>query len=216
MEPTTIHAGDSSSSNSRNVTVQESPINNFEEYGFTADFEGGIYENYTVHNMIFFVGYVWERPADDYPYKVALTWSSDGRVIHHHTSKQEQVEKYDLTPIVKEVYPMFKKNEDGEIFCITSNSTLHAVLLKNQHSITFTGDNHHKAVENYMELEDVQYDAKRGLYHGQPVYSVQDISRYITIYSVTDYSDEIDLVFEPIPLETLKTMPFIWEQYKAL
>jgi len=74
--------------------------------------------------------------------------------------------------------------------------------------------------------EDVQYDAKRGLYHGQPCFINWHETHRIVFYigngvfrdRYQDYDEGFGefASYMQIPLKTLQHMSWVWEQYKAL
>ena len=88
----------------KETTEEDTPKNNFKEYGFEADFEGEIYEKYQVFDMEFFTGYIWEKPKEDYPSKRLITWTKEGEPTHYHIAEEEQVRIYKLNPIKKPWY----------------------------------------------------------------------------------------------------------------
>ena len=171
-------------------------INNFEEYGFTADFEGIIYE--VTDETIY--GRAGIQP---------ISWTPVG---YAWLTSNQRLPAYDLTPIVPEVvYPVFKKGVWGMVNKY-HNATDFTVVLGPTESMIQVGC-------EGSELNDssdlVPYDSERGLYHGQPIYIYllrgRKTSRMIKHFDIeAEYSQGV----EPIPLDTLKTMPFIWEQYK--
>lgn len=95
--------------------------NNFEEYGFEADFEGEIYTSYRSNdNQIFYNGAIWLKPNDDYHYMKPVSWTEKGEVIHHYF-QENYLTGYRLKPIKKEWYenpdnfPCLVMYEDKEI-----------------------------------------------------------------------------------------------------
>ena len=136
---------------------------------------------------------------------------------YHFIENYDENIEYEL---LKQQYPIFKKVENG-IFKQTSNYDCEWVLHRSSESCgnmfrDYTGND---------TPETIQYDKERGLYHLQPVWCrlSNDSTRYIDFYDVElgttringifDYELEI---FEPISLEQLKSLPFIWDMYKEL
>jgi len=191
------------------------PINNFEEYGFTAvntRLRGTIYEEVYCdrgHDTSFY-GKVFNLRSDA---PMSVTWDEKG------TCSFKDEGTYDLTPIVKEVYPIFKKSLITDtIFRLDSDEEYVVVLSRLLGEIG-------AEYSPMSSLDDVPYDTERGLYHGQPVWLHAPYETSIRFYtveyeSVMDKEKElistIDCTIEPIPLEALKNMPWVWEQYKAL
>jgi len=180
-------------------------INNFESYGFTAGFEGEI-DNVYKDSMNVLHG----RLVKD---NRAIRWNHKGICINHPSL-------YKLTPIVKEVYPMFKKDHHGTIHRIDKEGSAIKVLMSNPEFIGMD-------VETVCcSCEDVQYDAKRGLYHGQPCFINWHETHRIVFYigngvfrdRYQDYDEGFGefASYRQIPLKTLQHMSWVWEQYKAL
>jgi len=113
---------------------------------------------------------------------------------------------------------MFKKNKEGEVFKIhrTIPGYVQGFLVLG--ADMSTAGTFEDLPTEAVKYEDVPYDSERGLYDGQPIYMYPEdnpnhSNRMIKFFNVDDnYSQTI----EPIPIETLKTMPFIWNMYKQL
>jgi len=210
------YTGDNHSDNSRDVTMQENTINNFNDYGFTADFPGHLTgEMVEFYNQTYLLGYFLEGKMK---HPRAQFWNKDtGRIWQGECNTM-----YNLTPIVPE-YPLFKKNEAGDVLRIDSELSGTWMLLANS---DFIGD-----PENLQEIPvlssdywtDIPYDSERGFYHGQPVWvHFADDASMIYFYNADKdlfhtagggciHSSKV----EPIALEALQHMPFVWEQYQA-
>ena len=186
------------------------PINNFEEYGFKADFDGRIYDKFEDGSLI------GSARLDEKHPRIAVKWLADG------TTSRGMDSVYNLTPIKPEpTYPIFKKDTDGTITKFTS-ATEGQVLL------TEKADDYWSPVPqaNYFQPEaDVPYDAERCLYHGQPCWLHTPYDSSIRFYSVEyktvaditgDLVSTIDSVTEPIPLKALQHMPFVWKPVPSL
>lgn len=193
------------------------PINNFEKFGFTADFHGRIYEE--KDGWLFGVIYKFKTLGADgqtYLEDVACQWySRTGEVMH--TSKTEEI--YNLTPIVPEpTYPLFKKNCLGEVFRLDDDKAHGEWLLTSPKADTLDID------ERYVWVETVPCDSERGLYHGQPVFYYTPYGTAVHFWNAVtskscdkegDPGSTEDVTIEPVPLEVLKLLPWIWEQYQA-
>lgn len=183
----------------------DSTINNFETYGFTADFEGEI-DNVYKDSMNVLHG----RLVKD---NRAIRWNHRGICTTHSSL-------YDLTPIVKEVYPMFKKTSTG-IFRFDNETSRVAVLHVDEDLIGHSTQNICPHV-----LTDVPYDTERDLYHGQPCFINWHETYRIVFYigngifrdRYQDYDEGFGefASYRQIPLKTLQHMPWVWEQCKAL
>lgn len=189
-------------------------INNFEEYGFTADFEGtifGEYKNGGYHAK------VTHRGEERF-----VVFSKEGKCFDIYVGNKELIEwdRYNLTPIVKEVYPMFKKSLITDtIFRLDSDEEYVVVLSKTLEEVG-------AEYSPMSDLEDVKYDSERGLYHGQPCFinwhETHRVVYYIGNGIFKDrYQEYIEgfgefASYSQIPLEAIKTLPFIWEQYSTL
>ncbi len=96
----------------RNVEEKLSQVekkrNNFEEYGFKADFDGEIYFKESCDYMYGLVN------------NVAYFWNKDGFCYESDIDEVERVYKYDLTPIkkkwyeIEENFPCLVVTEDGD------------------------------------------------------------------------------------------------------
>jgi len=200
-----------------NIERINEPINNFEEYGFTADFEGKILHTITEGGVTRHIGYIrlihpilnWIKP---------VVWYSSGVL-----ETKEFSPTYNLTPIVPEItYPIFKKNKNGDIFKFTDSENMICVLSS---TLKSSGASFKTNTFSHDVWEDVPYDPVQGLYHGQPVWLhfLQDASMiyfYCGYGKFTTKGQQPDtlcssITIEPISLDTLKTLPFIWKQYKA-
>lgn len=182
-------------------TIVKENINNFKEYGFTAPFPGKI-EWIDDENVL--VGYVIQHGK-----KLNQQWDKHGVSMYQNNSE--------LTPIVPElVYPMFKKSKDGSIFKITAEDSMMCMLGKEVSNIDMLFEPNSFSIDVWT---DVPYDSERGLYHGQPVFfKCQGGSRTIDIWNTSKQCTAAfgrDTDVEPIPLEALKYMDFIWEQYQT-
>jgi len=185
------------------------PINNFEEHNFTADFEGEIL---AMHDYL--VGTITYQGKTH-----SAMWTSKGEIynLKHFVGTYTKVLKgdFNLTPIVPE-YPVFKKNSNGEVYRFDE---------VNPNGISVLWENRYKATTELYGSEvsswtDVEYDTERRLYHGQPIFCYgKDNMRRIDYYDVKLKRPMVSMVnrnIEPISLEALKTLPFIWEQYTEL
>ena len=134
--------------------------------------------------------------------------------------------EYDLVPKEKsEQYPIFKRNEDGEVFRFESERKWECVLTK--HNDYYGKQLYSKA---YSEFETIPYDKEKGLYHLQPVwFKLYDCKGTIDIPEIGFYDAESNNVIysitgcvchyneiEPITPEQLKVMPFIWSMYQEV
>lgn len=190
----------------------QKPINNFEEYGFTADFEGEILKQYDRY----MVGGVYAKIAGKETYQwFGVTWDNTGKTQHGNPS-------YNLTPIEPEVvYPIFKKSlTTNTVFRLDSKDEYTVMLSKSSEEIG-------AEYSSMSDLEDIPYDAERGLYHGQPIwYIVPDYLPSLGFFDahrtgIVDgeliqlIDDELKGKIQPVTLEQCKTMDFIWEQKLA-
>lgn len=182
---------------------KETPINNFEEFGFTADFEGEILKErddlligYYISDFVGVVSNSWCKKSGE----------SDENNVH-------------LTPIVPEpTYPIFKKNPEGMLFRFDEPHKLadglyhgHWMMYKD---VTMLGGDTQRL--DWPGWTDVPYDSERGLYDGQPCYVWYDGVPSLKFFNIDRHYEGYYESVEPIPLETLKTMPFIWGMYKQL
>lgn len=139
-----------------------------------------------------------------------------------HTSFIEdycELDNYRIKP--KEEYPIFKINEDGEIFKITTVYNRATCKLGIDLDKTLEYDE----VKN---LKTIPYNKERGLYHKQPVWcwDNEDVAKKIIKFydckngCTFSYDGQLEGEcfenIEPVTQEQLKTMPFIWEMYKQL
>ena len=176
-------------SNVEGASATMEPINNFEEYGFTAKFAGKIE---WVDDEDIFVGYAIQHGK-----KLSNTWDKDGVSMCQNDAE--------LTPIKPEpTYPFFQKSlPSGTVFMVEDEDTYRVVLSKKPSEI----GSEYSAMNLY---ECVPYDAERGLYHGQPCWNVS-----MTSWSFFDIGlTEPHVELTAMSLDQLKTMPFIWDMYK--
>lgn len=90
----TIHLVNGQFHYTEEIVIKEKPKNNFEEYGFEADFEGEICFLNEEDN--YYIGYVIRSGK-----KILIQWSKRGFA---YNSNDFNVEIYDLKPIKKEWY----------------------------------------------------------------------------------------------------------------
>ena len=123
-------------------------------------------------------------------------------------------------------YPIFKRNENGEVVCCFGHNDVKLQLGK------VTQDIGSLVIVKYgwytaSVWNTIPYDAERGLYHLQPVWFTSKHGyRTIGFYNMSNKnvfnSDGIPWAennfycenIEPITLDQLKTMPFIWDMYQ--
>ena len=203
---------------STDASMDSPKLNNFNEYGFTAvnvRLRGTIYEEVYCdrgHDTSFY-GKVFNLCSDA---PMSVTWDDKGIC----SFKDEGA--YDLTPIVKEVYPMFKKDVDGTVVKYTSDT-------KGQIVLTEHSDDYYSPIPNighFIEDSAVPYYAERDLYHGQPCFINWHETHRIVFYigngifrdRYQDYNEGFGefYSYRQIPLKTLQHMSWVWEQYKAL
>jgi hypothetical protein len=178
------------------------PINNFDQYGFTADFAGAIE---WIDDEGVLVGYVIQHGK-----KLNQQWDKDGVSMHQNDAE--------LTPIVPEVtYPIFKMcRVNKEVYKFTS-ATYATMVLLNPNSVLDLGDELSHCNADADDLTTIEYDAERGLYHGQPCYMGMgsDILPCLILFDIKETYHKTANPLTPIPLKALKHMPFVWEQYQA-
>lgn len=176
--------GNKSSDIGGDATMQKSTINNFLDFGYTADFEGYIYEK--VENR--YIGYVIHSNQNG-RLVVAVCWN----IVTGVCSQLD----YNLTPIVKEVYPIFKKSLITDtIFRLDSDEEYVVVLSRLLGEIG-------AEYSPMSSLDDVPYDTERGLYHGQPSYYFKDSNVIMFRYEIGKHYDH---EIKEVPLSTLKTL----------
>lgn len=195
----------------------QKPINNFEEYGFTADFEGEILKEIEGK----YVGYCKIEGR----FHLSCTWTTEGKCYYGAKDSLGEglCNQYTLIPIVPEpAYPMFKKMKNGDVFKFIDSENMVCVL-----STKIANINVRLRINTFSTdtWTDVPYNAERGLYHGQPIWCHFSTSTEVCYYNVkkshlvsADTSSvpvDGSVKFEPIPLEALRHMLFIWEQYQA-
>ena len=132
----------------------------------------------------------------------------------------------------KEEYPIFKVNEDGEVFKLDYN--FHGVYVLSL-DVNRLNKRHSPDKSVFNSWKTIPYDKERGLYHKQPVWVITDGTCEIAFAFISDkYEIESDITYicypnsnseyftaennhvKPITMEQLKTMPFVWEMYKQL
>lgn len=155
----------------------------------------------------------------EYRYLSKTIWSDIGEFIESYNENGE----YRLK---QQQYPIFKRNEDGEVFEIISNGTFECVFgSKTKMAKSWSQNEFPKTVNDF---ETIPYDKERGLYHLQPVLCWGNnwtCGKNIRFYSVIN-GKSIDPNniksagtydnIEPITPEQLKTMPFIFDMYKKI
>lgn len=166
-------------------------INNFPDYGFTADLEGEILKE--VEDK--YIG--WHKRNG---YIQSYTWNLDGRSTFGNP-------EYNLTPIQPEmVYPIFKKTSSGVVAKIESNGNRTLVLCEDPKQLGAVD-----RVQCEDSWIDIPYDSERELYHGQPCYAVYKDER--TIFNF-DINETYRVTIEAVTLDELKHMRWVWKQYK--
>lgn len=121
-------------------------------------------------------------------------------------------ERLDYILQQKEEYPQFKVNKKGEVFRLNDEDSCTVFLSPETDFIGKIFGN-----INELFLETIPYDKERGLYHKQPVWCVSKLDKTIILDFYDIYTNMwTDYTFEPITLEQLKVMPFIWGMYKQL
>jgi len=175
--------------------------NNFKDYGFTADFDGEITGVSDEGEFIGFV-YMLNNSIHKNGTKAVNIWNKDGK-------SQYQSSSTNLTPIPKEPkYPIFKKNQKGEIFRFDGREG-YPVLAKNWSTNSVSIYYYPKEY-----WSDVEYNSELDLYDGQPCYLSYIYDREIIIQFYDIKSKYLsNHILKPVPLETLKTMDFIWDLY---
>ena len=181
-------------------------INNFKDYGFTADFEGEILKELDGT----YLGYVVTK--DNTP---MCRWNEFGIEC---VNEESTGVSYNLIPIKPKVeYPIFKRDESG-VYKYEKSGYITVVLHKDKSLID-------KVIREPSNAENTPYNSERELYHDQPVWVHSPYETTVRFYNYTTDSivdienDEISIAgckVEPISLDTLKTLPFIWGQYKSL
>ena len=174
-------------------------LNNFPEFGYTADFEGTAkYDEY--------LGCLIGEAGNN-----KILWDVDGEA-YVICSAPHRMTDYDLTIIIPKVaYTnlIFKKRKrDGVIVKFTTPTT--GLYLLHE---TRIGEFENALDSRDGSWEDLPYDTKRGLYHGQPIYEILggQKGRAIDLFNINTIYSSI----KPIPLDTLATMPFIWDMHKS-
>jgi len=193
------------SNTKKEIKMDKQVTNNFKDYGFTADFDGEITGVSDEGEFIGFV-YMLNNGIHKNGTKAVNIWNKDGK-------SQYQSPSTDITPIPKEPkYPIFKKNPKGEIFRFDGREG-YPVLAKNWSTNSVSIDYHPKEY-----WSDVEYNSKLELYDGQPYYQyyVEGYNPKVSVQFYDIKSKNKINILEPIPLETLKTMDFIWDTKYSL
>lgn len=125
------------------------------------------------------------------------------------------IDKYkeDCEYRLKQQYPIFKRNEDGEVFRFEDSSSYPLAVISNYRIDKYTSDNHN-------DWSTTPYDKEKGLYHLQPVWRYNNQNEV----TIDFYSKEVSALLrteaykkvEPITPEQLETMPFIWDMYQQV
>ena len=127
--------------------------------------------------------------------------------VSHFIEQYNETNKYRL----KFPFPIFKRNEHGEVFKYTS--------YKNNECMLSEFGNLYEGIPARLDnefLETIPYDPIRGLYHLQPVWCWDNNYGYISLqFYYTDDKQEYDNII-PVSIEQLKTMSFIWDMYQKV
>lgn len=150
----------------------------------------------------------------EFSYGDAIVWDIQEDFISRYNEKKH----YRLK--LKPQYPIFKRNENGEVFRFEDSSSYPLVVLSDYRLNKHTSD-------DLSDTEIIPHDRERDLYQFQPVWCWDDTDPYmkqIRFYSregsVVRHNNVQQMVtwdnMEPITSEQLKTMPFIWDMYTNL
>lgn len=150
----------------------------------------------------------------EFSYGDAIVWDTQEDFISRYNEKKH----YRLKP--KQEYPIFKRNEDGEVFKIISSDSFGT-----QYETMLCKDFNER---HMLSGETIPHDTKTGLYHLQPVWCWDDEHKSkVTMFYDVELKMAIGFIvekgneyhwdnIEPITPEQLKTMPFIWDMYTNL
>lgn len=149
--------------------------------------------------------------------------SNSVRVLDFIESYDERLD-YKLVDKIK--YPIFKVNEDGEVFRFNDKDSTGECLLWKDSRLEATK----RLYDKYFDFTPIPCSKERGLYHKQPVwFRYYDCEKTMDIYEIGYYNVSSDNIIysitgatchydeiKPITSYQLKSMPFIFEMYKQI
>lgn len=108
-------------------------------------------------------------------------------------------------------YPLFRRSKNNEMFRFDEEYKWTCVLSDEENRI---GDA--SIVLNIYDMNVVKYDKSKCLYHLQPCWELcyTDKSYRAIAFYRADLYESGRFYVEPINIEQLKAMPFIWDMYK--